>query len=113
MVKKSATRSASLRGNKNGVGHGRPPNEGQSTEELIQLGKDLMQWMKEQDANPKSNVVHLSEFYSEVKDLSPSQWDAIRKRDCFLQYYEKAIIWMGKRTLKNKDLSPSYGNRFL
>lgn len=100
-------------GNQNGVGHGRPPNKGYSKEEVIALGEEFLKWMRDQDADPKSDVVHLSEWYSEIKQIPCSQWESIIVRDCFIGYYERAKKWMGKRTLKNKDLPPSYGNRFI
>lgn len=102
------------KGNKNGVGHGRPPKEGYSEQEVIALGEELLAWMRACDANKDCDVVHLSEFYCEIKDIVPSYWDkCITKRACFSGYYEKALRWMGKRLLKNKNLPTSYGNRFL
>lgn len=100
-------------GNKTAVGYGRPPNQGYSDEELIALGEDLLKWIDEQDSNKKSNIVHLSEWYSEVKRIAPSQWNSIIHRPCFLQYYEVAKHWMGKRIMKNEKLSTAYGSRFL
>lgn len=99
-------------GNKNAVGYGRPYNEGFSNEEIIQIGKDLLTWIKECDEK-KSEVVHLSQFYSELKEICYSQWQSIIRRDCFLPYYDRAREWMGKRILNNKELPQSYGNRFL
>jgi hypothetical protein len=104
---------APAKGNKHAVGYGRPPNPGFADEDLLKLGEELMQWMKMQDDDPRSDVVHLSEWYSEIKNISPTQWESICIRKCFNGYYDKARIWMGKRLLKNKDLHQSYGNRFL
>jgi hypothetical protein len=102
------------KGNKNAVGHGRPPNEGYSDEELVKLGEELLQWMADCDANKHCDVVHLSEWYSEIKGIVPSYWEkCLTRRLCFSGYYDKAMKWMGKRLLKNKKLAPSYGNRFL
>jgi len=102
------------KGNKNAVGNGRPPKEGYTDGELILLGTELLAWMKACDEDKKCDVVHLSEWYSEIKDICPKYWkDSICKRPCFSAYYEKAMKWMGKRILKNKKLAPSYGNRFL
>lgn len=99
------------KGNKYAFGHGRPPKPGFSNEELIVLGEDLLKWMKEKE---KEEVVHLSEFYSEKKGISPSYWkDNIADRECFRSYYERALVWMGKKLLKNKKLSPTYGSRFI
>lgn len=100
------------KGNKYGVGYGRPPNPGFSDQELIKLGEELLTWIENQDKN-KTDIVHLSEFYSEVKELPYSQWNSICQRECFLRYYERARDWMGKRILKNKELPTAYGSRFL
>ncbi len=100
-------------GNKNAVGHGRPANPGFSDEEVIALGEELLKWCQEQDNNEKSDVVHLSEWYSEIKRIAPSQFEAMKLRSCFVGYYEKAMKWMGKRILKNTKMPSAYGSRFL
>ena len=70
--------------------------------------------MKDCDADKKCDVVHLSEWYSEIKNIDPDYWKfSLSVRPGFSCYYRKAMIWMGKRTLKNKKLSTVYGNRFL
>ena len=64
--------------------------------------------------NQNKEIVHLSEFYSEVKGINRSYWkECIVRRTCFSPYWQQALDWMGKKLLKNKKLSPSYGNRFL
>lgn len=105
---------AAPKGNQHAKDHGRPPKEGFSNEECISLGEELMKWMRDCDADKKCDVVHLSEWYSEIKGIAPSYWkESLAKRPCFSTYYERAMIWMGKRTMKNKKLSTVYGNRFL
>ena len=96
-------------GNQNGKGHGRPPTY-QSKEEAIQLGKDLVEWIKSEEFK---KAVHLSDFYLYKKDLGPKEWEAIIKRDYFRCYYEKALIAMSTQIMKNRDLAQSYGGRFL
>lgn len=100
-------------GNRASVGHGRPPNPGFEDEALEVLGKELMQWMEEVDADPKANVVHLSQFYAEKKKISPTQWKDIVDRERFSSYYDIARVWMGRKLLQNERLPQSYGNRFL
>jgi hypothetical protein len=94
-----------------GRGGGRPPKEGFSKPELIQLGEEFLKWMEEND---KKDIVHLSEFYSEVKGIPRTYWkENVCRRPEFRTYYEKGMDWIGKKLLKNKTLSTSYGNRFL
>lgn len=103
---------APKKGNKHGVGHGRPPNPGFADADLKKLGEELLIWCKKKEKSRKE-VVHLSEFYSELKGIPYSQWESIIHRECFLGYYEKARSWMGKNILKNDRLATCYGNRFL
>lgn len=100
------------KGNKFGIGHGRPPAH-YTDEEAIALGEELLVWMQDQDNDPNSDIVHLSEWYSEVKGIDPRHYELMCRRECFRAYYEKARKWMGKRLMKNKTLHSSYGNRFL
>lgn len=98
-------------GNRNAVGHGRIPNPGFSEEEVIAMGEELLNWIEDNNTNDK--IVHLSQWYYQVKHFTPNQWDALEQRDCFLPYLRKAKQWMGVRVLTNKKLSESYGNRFV
>jgi len=95
-------------GSKNALGHGRPPNH--TDEELESLGQSLLAWMKEMDES-ETRVVHLSEFYCEY--ISRSDWAVLIKRPYFCAYYERAIEWIGRRLLKDTELSTAYGSRFL
>jgi hypothetical protein len=92
---------------------GRPPSD-YTKEEVIELGERMDAWMKECDANPKCDVVHLSEFYSEIEGFDRDTWkESIVIRDYFSPYYKRAMDWMAKRTMKNKHLATAYGSRFL
>lgn len=111
MTEKKKRAGAPL-GNQNGVGYGRPPNCGFTNDELLALGEELLLWMGQMDEAAKE-IVHLSEWYSEIRQIPRSQWKSIIQRDCFLPYYERALNWMGVRLLKNKSLPTAYGSRFL
>ena len=89
---------------------GRPPKI-LSNEEIIELGEELLKWMEDNKKN--KDIVHLSQFYSEYKGICRSDWRAIVQRLEFLTYYEKALEWMGTKTLTNDRVPSSYGNRFL
>jgi hypothetical protein len=90
---------------------GRPPKYG-SNEEMIALGEELIGWLLKK-REKKQFVTHLSEFYVFEKDMSRSEWRAIRQRIEFLPYYEKALDIMSYFTINNKDLSTAYGSRYL
>ena len=80
-------------------------------EELHILGKEMLLWIKEHKED--SSFVSMSNWYSEVKEIHRSAWHAIRQRDAFLQYYERAMDFMESKTLSNKDLPTAYGSRYL
>jgi len=101
-------------GNKNAVGHGRPPNPGYSDEEIIQIGKDMLEWIKTVDSSKtKQRIVHLSQFYSELKGIPKTQWNHIVERFCFRCYYDQAKDWIGKKIMLDAQLPTAYGSRFL
>ena len=106
------------KGNKHGVGHGRPPLPGNSRPELEILGKELLAWMAEEDKKAKKDtnhkpILHLSQWYSGIRNISRSNWETIRQNPGFLPYYEKALEWLGVKMLGNEGLPTAYGSRFL
>ena len=101
------------KGNKNGVGHGRPPNPGFEDKDLIRIGEAMLKWLDEPNEKGKPRKVHLSQFYIDVENIAPSQWDSLCHRACFLPYYEKAKKKMGTILLNNDKLPTAYGSRFL
>jgi len=104
---------APAKGNQHAVGHGRPPNPGFEDEDLVALGEEFVAWMDKVDSENDYKVVHLSQWFSKIKNIPISQWDSIIRRECFIGYYKKAILWMGTRTLINKELPTAYGSRFI
>lgn len=92
------------------VGYGRPPkyfNE----QEVHELGRNLLAWMKDCDKR-KEKIVHLSSWYYEHEELTPSEWGALQERPSFSEYYKRAITWVGVRLLKS-DIPAAYVSRFL
>lgn len=102
---------APAKGNKFAVGHGRPANEGYDDAALKQLGEELLAWMRDADEK-QLPIVHLSQWWSKIKKIKRSQWESIIKRECFLGYYDEAILWMGCRILLGAT-ETAYGSRFL
>lgn len=83
-----------------------------SDEEAIELGKELVEWIKKRIASGKPPM-HLTEWYMIEKDILYPCWDNLRKRQRFLQYYDSALELMTLATLQNEKLSTAYGSRFL
>jgi len=113
--KKPKGKAGPPKGNQNAVGHGRPPTPGFDDESCIKLGKELLAWIEEVEKMPddkKNRIIHLSQWYSEIKEITRTQWESIIIRDCFKGYYERAQMWMGTRMMLNPDLPTAYGCRF-
>lgn len=104
---------APAKGNKHGVGHGRPPIEGWDNDAVKALGEELLKWMDDCDNGVYNTPIHLSDFYFDIKHLFIYEWKCILQRECFLPYYEKAKLWLSKKIILNKEVQQSYGNRFI
>lgn len=99
------------RGNTYGVGKGRPPIDF-TDEEVKELGEDLINFLKTRKEQGKP-VMHYTEWYFEYKNLLFRDWDYLRNRKGFAQYYEMARDYMAYMTISNKELPVAYGSRFL
>jgi len=98
-------------GNRNGLGKGRPPTSF-TDEEVHSLGTELLSWMCERYAADKPPI-HLTEWYFLEKKMLYHDWDALRNRLGFIQYYDSALEMMTLFTQKNSTLATAYGSRFL
>lgn len=100
------------KGNKfaEGHGHGRP-GKYQTDEEIIELGEELMVWMENNKKNKE--VVHMSQFYAELKKIPRNQWWLIRSRKEFSKYYDYAMDFMACKVMTNDRLPTAYGSRYL
>jgi hypothetical protein len=76
---------------------GAPRTVSFSTEEMIKLGEEMLQWLKD---NPET--LHLSEWYTIHKGFTYNQWKSFIQIQDFLPYYEQAIKIVGIKYL-NKD----------
>lgn len=90
---------------------GRPPKT-YSDEEVISLGKELVEWIRKRFSS-KDMPTHLTEWYALEKNILYPDWDMLRKREDFRQYYDSALELMALCTLKNQKLEVAYGSRFL
>ena len=90
---------------------GRPPIDF-SNEEVIKLGEELVKFLKDRLAE-KDPVIHLTEWYSIVKDFTYNQWENLCDRKEFAPYYDSALDIMVLSTQKNEKLATAYGSRFL
>lgn len=68
---------------------GRPRTTSLSSKDMIDLGKEMVEWVIE------NQPIHLSKWYTVHKDFTDSQWDAFRKCPEFIHYYTKALKIVG------------------
>jgi hypothetical protein len=81
-----------------------------SPEEVIEIGKELVEWAKVEDKdNPR---LMFAEFYSGVKHILRREWKALLKLDEFAPYYEQAQQILAKRCIDG-TMEKSFGHRFL
>jgi hypothetical protein len=79
-------------------GGGRPRTVSLSKDEMIALGEEMVKWVAE------NKPIHLSVWYTQVKDFTDQQWDTFRKNPDFFHYYSKALKLVGYSYL-DKDSS--------
>lgn len=92
------------------MGTGRPRALTPSKEEVIELGKELVEWVSVEDKdNPR---LMFAEFYSGVKHILRREWKALLKLDDFAPYYEQAQQILAKRCLDG-TMEKSFGHRYL
>lgn len=82
-----------------------------STEDLHELGKDLLDWLD----NPVTgaNEIYFVGWYYDRHGLFRDDWKKLTQRDLFRPYYEIALKKMVRNIVKNENLAQSYGNRYL
>jgi hypothetical protein len=67
----------------------RPRTVSLEPEEMIKLGEEMVEWVME------NKPIHLSMWYTQLKDFSDKEWNAMRQIPEFLHYYEKALKLVG------------------
>lgn len=86
---------------------GRPREVSLPPEEMIELGKEMIDWVK------LNKPLHISEFYSLEKELLYSEWETMIKRPEFVRYYERAMQLIGKQYLdKNSNVREGASQRW-
>lgn len=86
---------------------GRPRTTSPEPEELIALGKEMVQWVIQHDP------LHLSAFYSLEKNYLYEEWETIIKRPEFVGYYQQAMQLVGQKYLaKDSPIEPSLKQRW-
>lgn len=88
-----------LIGNQYAIGNkgGRPRTVSLQPDEMIELGHEMIQWLKE---HPKA--LHLSAWYSIEKGFTDKMWATMQTMPEFLPYYEQALKIVGQKYL-DKD----------
>lgn len=76
---------------------GRPRETSRPPEEMIALGEEMIQWVKE---HPE--ILHLSEWYTIHKGFIYNEWKVYIKCKEFYPYYEQALKLVGRKYL-DKD----------
>lgn len=74
---------------------GSPRTVSFSPEKMIELGEEMIKWIKE---NP--DTVHLSEWYTIEKMYTYNEWKTFIQRDEFIPYYERALKLVGLSYIK-------------
>jgi len=75
---------------------GRPRTVSFSNEEMINLGKEMVAWVKANDP------LHLSAWYCIEKGYTDKEWDTMHVIPEFFPYYEQALKIVGQKYL-DKD----------
>lgn len=81
-------------------------------DEVRKLGKELVEWVSKKITSDDPPV-HLTEWYAIEKGMLYPDWDILRNRVEFDQYYHTALDLMALATQKNRKLETAYGSRFL
>ena len=77
-------------------------------DEMIELGKEMVKWVKTHD------VLHLSEWYTIEKGYTYNQWKTMHICQEFFPYYEQALKVVGRKYLdKNSNIRDGISHRWL
>ncbi len=94
-VKRPLTPAQQQFGNKNAIGNkgGTPRKTSFPPDEMIELGKEMVEWVK------INNPLHLSEWYTIHKMFLYEEWKCFIRMPEFRPYYEQALKLVGLQYL--------------
>lgn len=75
----------------------RPRTVSLSPDEMIELGKEMVEWVKLNDP------LHLSAWYSLEKSILESEWKQYVEKEEFRGYYEQAMRLIGQKYLDKES----------
>lgn len=90
---------------------GRPRTAIPSKEELIELGKDLVQWASTPSKKGEGLKVRFCEWYTE-KGFIMKQWKEFHDKEEFSPYYERARTLMANRWVDG-TINHSIAHRYI
>lgn len=90
---------------------GRPRTSSPSKEELIELGKDLVQWASQHTKKGEPLRVRFCDWYTD-QGFIRKQWEDFRDKPEFSWYYEKARSLMATRYIDG-TVNQSIAHRYL
>lgn len=91
---------------------GAPRTKLPGKEELIELGKDLVEWATDESEQAKKEKrLRYCQWYSLKHGYLHNDWDNMVKKPEFFGYYEKAQTALAQRWLT--EMNPSIAHRFI
>lgn len=87
---------------------GRPRSQCPEKNELIELGKDLVEWASEPNQNKR---LRFCDWYL-PKGFIRKQWEHMTEKPEFQWYYQQARAFLGIKYMDN-TVNPSIAHRFL
>lgn len=86
---------------------GTPRTVSPCDEELIKMGEEMVEWVRQNDP------LHLSEWYTIEKMYTYNQWKTFIQREAFIPYYEISLKLVGRKYLdRNSDVREGVSQRW-
>ena len=92
---------------------GRPRSAVPEHDELIELGKDLVEWASDDSPEAKKELrCRYCEWYCIKHGFTSHQWEKMLEKPEFRGYYEQAQGFLGKKYIDG-SINPSIAHRYL